>query len=266
MQSDPLTTGELIVTVVSLTAFTGAVGFCLSNAIRFWRLRTYHMGLFYVMALLNLLSRCAYFVLRFFKQGTYANFLLDIGPGVLDAGIIISQIMIYLIFHTEVSFYLQNRDEIVKSIEIKANRCSCIIQTVATGVIILICGFFATEMWINASEYRQHSYTYWWTYYQFQLGILNILCFALLLFTTVQVLKSIKALSGNTSTTGVYVAIIVFCTMQAIKVASTVTIYLIGGDLIQFLAQNTIWAMASEAALWMTFDLTPLIVLFWIHR
>ena len=25
-------------------------------------------------------------------------------------------------------------------------------------------------------------------------------------------------------------------------------------------------AMASEAALWMTFDLTPLIVLFWIHR
>lgn len=224
------------------------------------------MGLFYVMALLNLLSRCAYFVLRFFKQGTYANFLLDIGPGVLDAGIIISQIMIYLIFHTEVSFYLQNRDEIVKSIEIKANRCSCIIQTVATCVIILICGFFATEMWINASEYRQHSYTYWWTYYQFQLGILNILCFALLLFTTVQVLKSIKALSGNTSTTGVYVAIIVFCTMQAIKVASTVAIYLIGGDLIQFLAQNTIWAMASEAALWMTFDLTPLIVLFWIHR
>jgi uncharacterized membrane protein len=58
MQSDPLTTSELIVIVVSLTAFTGAVGFCLSNAIRFWRLRTYHMGLFYVMALLNLLSRC----------------------------------------------------------------------------------------------------------------------------------------------------------------------------------------------------------------
>lgn len=86
------------------------------------------------------------------------------------------------------------------------------------------------------------------------------------MYTTIQVLKSIKALSGNTSTTGVYVAIIVFCTMQAIKVASTVAIYLIGGDLIQFLAQNTIWAMASEAALWMTFDLTPLIVLFWIHR
>lgn len=90
--------------------------------------------------------------------------------------------------------------------------------------------------------------------------------FLLLLVTTVLAIKSIKALSGNTSTTGVSVAMIVFCTIQAVKVATEATLYLLKSSLIHFLSRDDALSQGIEAAVWVMFDLTPLIVLLWIHR
>ena len=63
--------------------------FCLSNIYRFWRLRTFDMGILYSLAALNLLLRCAFFVLRLLQYALYWQLLLIVTSEVFSICVVI---------------------------------------------------------------------------------------------------------------------------------------------------------------------------------
>ena len=141
-----MTTSEVFVNAVSMLVFSVALVFCLSNMIRFWRLRTYHTVFFYLMALFNLVTRCTYFGLTFVSSTSYLTLILTVAPSLFTLGVIISQVMMYSILHHEVSFYLDNRDQLKDSVSLKTSSCDRIIQVSGTVVTIIAFVFFGVEM------------------------------------------------------------------------------------------------------------------------
>lgn len=63
--------------------------FCLTNIFRFWRLRTLDMGILYSLAALNLLLRCAFFVLRLLHYAIYWQLLLIVTSEVFSICVVI---------------------------------------------------------------------------------------------------------------------------------------------------------------------------------
>lgn len=92
------------------------------------------------------------------------NLVLTISPGVFTLGVIISQVMIYLILHHEVSFYLDNRDQLKDSVSRKSSSCDKVIQASGTAAIVAAVGFFGAEMVLKSGQ--DESYEQWYAYYQ----------------------------------------------------------------------------------------------------
>ena len=101
---------EAVANSAFVLLYTATILFCYSNIKKFWRMRTAPISIFYLMTMLTLVSRTAFFILRFFTSLTYWNFILLQVPELCFLGVIISQIMIYAIMRLELSTYLKTRD------------------------------------------------------------------------------------------------------------------------------------------------------------
>lgn len=106
-----MTLFNLITNALCLLLFLGTFVFGLTNIVSFWKYRTYQTGLFYLMAVLNLLTRSSFFAVRFFYFDTYFNLLTVIIPGICSLSVVISQTMIYSVLTIELSFYLARRNQ-----------------------------------------------------------------------------------------------------------------------------------------------------------
>jgi hypothetical protein len=107
-----MSTPQVASNTILLAIFVAVIVYCFNNIRRFWRLRTYPIEMFYGMTLLNLGGRCAYFILKFFQVTTYWTLILLIVPEVFTLGVIISQIMIYTIMHSEITNYMVQHERL----------------------------------------------------------------------------------------------------------------------------------------------------------
>lgn len=151
---------QTIVNSSSLALFAVATGYALVNIYRFWRMMTFHMGILYTCAMLNLLMRCAYFILKYFATWTYWNLILLVMPDCLGVALVLSQTMIYLILHVEVSFYLQNREQLTVSrssrisknvvrSKLKKERLILVVMTLMIAALIL---YFSIMLFLHAKD------------------------------------------------------------------------------------------------------------------
>ena len=68
------------------------------------------MGVFYVLTVLNLLTRMIYFAQGFFINRCYVEIVLSVIPSSFSASIGISQFMNYIVLSIRLDMYLQSRE------------------------------------------------------------------------------------------------------------------------------------------------------------
>lgn len=151
---------QTIVNSSSLALFAVATGYALLNIYRFWRMMTFHMGILYTIAMLNLLLRCAYFILKYFATWTYWNLILLVMPDCLGVSLVLAQTMIYLILYVEVSFYLKNREQLTVSrssrisknvvrAKLKKERLILVVMSFIIAALIL---YFSILLFLHAND------------------------------------------------------------------------------------------------------------------
>ena len=110
-----LTPGIIAAASTGLLLFSLALAFGVYNSIKFWQHRSLPMGLFYILAILNLLCRVIFYGSIFVWENTYYDVFLFVGPSFLSCSVGISQFMSYLILIMKMDFYIKimkNRPEV----------------------------------------------------------------------------------------------------------------------------------------------------------
>ena len=95
-----------IINTIGLIIYLSSLIFGLFNMIRFRRHRSYPMGVFYVLTVLNLSLRTVYFASQFFFRDCQLDLILTILPSSFSGSIGISQTMNYIVFSIRLSTYL----------------------------------------------------------------------------------------------------------------------------------------------------------------
>lgn len=98
-----------IINLIGFLIYTSSLIFGVYNMIKFRRHRSYPMGVFYVLTVLNLSLRAGYFVLSFFPSACFWAVTLSILPSSFSTSIGISQTMNYLVFAIRIDTYLAHK-------------------------------------------------------------------------------------------------------------------------------------------------------------
>ena len=83
----PVGGGAIVLFISGLIIFLGATGFALFNVVKFYRHKSYALGLFYVLSIVNLILRSLYFVTCFFVEQSYFNVVFLCIPASFSASI-----------------------------------------------------------------------------------------------------------------------------------------------------------------------------------
>ena len=98
-----------IINLIGFLIYTSSLSFGVYNMIKFRRHRSYPMGVFYVLTVLNLSLRAGYFVFTFFPSACFWGVTLSTLPSSFSTSIGISQTMNYLVFAIRIDTYLANK-------------------------------------------------------------------------------------------------------------------------------------------------------------
>ena len=76
---------------------------------RFYRHRSYALGLFYFATILNNVIRCCYFLTCFFSESSYWNVVFMCFPASMSCAIGLCQVMNYLVLYIRLESYAKIR-------------------------------------------------------------------------------------------------------------------------------------------------------------
>ena len=98
-----------IINIIGFLVYISSLIFGVYNMIKFRRHRSYPMGVFYVLTILNLSLRACYFVFAFIPGACFWGVTLSILPSSFSSSIGISQTMNYLVFGIRLDTYLAHK-------------------------------------------------------------------------------------------------------------------------------------------------------------
>ena len=87
------------------------IGFALYNTIKFYRHRSYSLGLFYVFMIVNLVIRTLYFFVGLFEENSYLNVILLCSPAAFSLSIGLCQAMNYVVLYIRLDSYAKHREK-----------------------------------------------------------------------------------------------------------------------------------------------------------
>ena len=94
----------------------------------------------------------------------------------------------------------------------------------------------------------------------------NSIVFIFLLITTILAYMAIGQLTGKVKTRGNSAAMIIFLTIEGLKVVASVVLFFTKEQLHNYFAEHKFTAEVYLSIIWLVFDVTQLMVLFCIHR
>lgn len=89
--------------------FGTTTAFAVYNMIKFYKHRSYALGIFYIFTVLNLISRCAFFSTIFFTETSYLTVVLMCSPANFSCAIGLCQIMNYVVLYIRLDSYESHR-------------------------------------------------------------------------------------------------------------------------------------------------------------
>ena len=76
-----------IIYLIAILIFGGIIYFAISNMCKFYRHRSYALGLFYLFTILNNVVRCLYFLTCFLSETSYWNVIFMCSPASMSCAI-----------------------------------------------------------------------------------------------------------------------------------------------------------------------------------
>ena len=131
-------TGALVIQSIAIFIFALQLAFTIYNAVKFYRHRSYALGLFYVLAIVNFVVRMMYYVQNFFATDSYWNVVFLCYPASFSCAIGVCQIMNYSVLYIRLDSYAKHRakkgDQIAEEdLERTTNK-----EYITTGVFTMI--------------------------------------------------------------------------------------------------------------------------------
>ena len=129
-----------IINTIGFLVYISSLIFGVYNMIKFRKHRSYPMGVFYVLTILNLSLRACYFIFAFFPKACFWAVTLSILPSSFSCSIGISQTMNYLVFGIRLDTYLMHKksQKISPEIEEMGSRLERFTLFICTIFIIAI--------------------------------------------------------------------------------------------------------------------------------
>ena len=106
--NDGFTIGGLGITVqvIGILTFMSVMVFVIYNIYKFYRHRSYILGLFYLFCIMNLLLRAGYFVADFYFQTSYWNVIFLCWPASMSCSLGLCQVMNYVVLYIRLVSYV----------------------------------------------------------------------------------------------------------------------------------------------------------------
>jgi len=94
----------------------------------------------------------------------------------------------------------------------------------------------------------------------------NSIVFIFLLITTILAYMVIGQMTGKVKTRGNFAAMIIFLTIEGLKVVANVVLFFTKEKSLNYFSEHKLIAEIYLSVIWLVFDVTQLVVLFCIHR
>ena len=251
--------------------FAGVCVFAIYNMCRFYRHRSYALGLFYFATILNNVVRCLYFIACFFSESSYWNVIFMCFPASMSCAIGLCQVMNYLVLYIRLESYAKirmlrggevNEEDLDKATDME------IIVTI--GFTILIVAYpitIAVLLAINSQNYSHNIITAWERYEVFYM--FNFIVIAILLvISTFLSLGHMRKIFGKESLAeekSMKFLLNLFMSSYLFRVAFTLILYFKTEWVHKiFHNDNTIF-MLCVFILWVSWDVIPLVSMLGIH-
>ena len=102
---------------MSILVFSSISVFAIYNTVKFYKHRSYALGLFYIFAVINLIIRTLYFVDSFFSETSYMNVVLLCSPAAFSCAIGLCQVMNYFVLYIRLNSYVKHREKEGENVE-----------------------------------------------------------------------------------------------------------------------------------------------------
>ena len=251
--------------------FAGVCVFAVYNMCRYYRHRSYALGLFYFATILNNVVRCFYFLTCFFSESSYWNVIFMCFPASMSCAIGLCQVMNYLVLYIRLESYAKirtlrggevNEEDLDKATDME------IIVTI--GFTILIVAYpitIAVLLAINSQNYNHDLIDAWERYEVFYM--FNFIVIAILLvISTFLSLGHMRKIFGKESLAeekSMKFLLNLFMFTYLFRVAFTLILYFKTEWIHKvFNNDNTIF-MLCVFILWVAWDCVPLVSMLAIH-
>ena len=100
---------DTVIYVIGILLFLLTIAFAVVNMTKFYKHRSYALGIFYFFTIASNLVRAIFFALNFSRKDSYWNAVFLCFPASLTLSIGLSQIMNYFILYIRLSSYEEHR-------------------------------------------------------------------------------------------------------------------------------------------------------------
>jgi hypothetical protein len=223
--------GAIVIQSVAICLFAMQSLFACYNMVKFYRHRSYSLGLFYILTLVNLTIRALFFGSNFLTQTSYWNVVFLCSPASLSCSIGLCQIMNYCVLYIRLDSYAKHRaikgNEVQEEELEKTTRKEIIVTVLVTITIFAYPLSFMSALFFNRKEYKGNVIEEWERYEL--IYMINFIVLALLLVLSTKItLSHMRRVFGDQSMREerpIKIMLILFCSTYTVRVIFAIALY-----------------------------------------
>jgi len=147
-----------VINCLAILLFGSVCILAVYNMCKFYRHRSYALGLFYIFTIVNLVIRCLYFSTLFFTETSYLSVILLCSPASFSCSIGLCQIMNYVVLYIRLDSYVSHRtlkrgDEVSSEELAKATFREAVAKAIFTTFILAYPIVIAILLGLHKKDY-----------------------------------------------------------------------------------------------------------------
>ena len=262
---------EIVIYVISILLFIFTMVFAILNVVKFYKHKSYALGIFYFFTIASNLVRLLFFIFNFYKENSYWNAVFLCFPASLTLSIGLSQIMNYFILYIRLRSYEEHRAKKGGSLapdEVnKASKKELIVTAIFTVLIFAYPILIIIKLATGRDGYESNIVEVWDGYDLFYMSNF-ILLTILLVISTLLSLRLMKRVFGDQSMKeekAIKFILLIFCGTYILKVVCSILLKVFEDSVESiFENMNTVFNLLLLLN-WITLDSVPIVAMLVIH-
>ena len=191
--------GAITTQCVGISIFGAQIAFAVFNAIKFYRHRSYALGLFYILTIINFFCRMCFFITNFIAHDLYWNLICLALPASFSCAIGLCQIMNYTVLYIRLDSYANHRAKKgleVATADLDRTPQKELIMTVVFTIIILAYPLVVGIVLFCRRDLYDNNVITNWQYFELFYVINIIIITILLVISTTLALRHMRKVFG----------------------------------------------------------------------